>query len=353
MAEQPQHGVSTPRRGRRSTCRVGTTHLAATIAHAAQKRLAHALAELPEVAAIQNKRGAKDAGSARPGDTFFVMKPGQESQTAVWVCMGRAVADGARWAGGFSDPTALALLPERAQRRVEQFRAGNVARGVRPRVERYLLDRRAKVMVARSVAIDEALRAAASPQLVVLGAGLDGRAWRMPELRDTVVFEVDHPDSQREKRARSASLPRRARDVRFVPVDFERDNLDNALAAAGHDPARPTTWIWEGVVMYLAQPDIEATLAVIQRRSAPASRLVVVYHSPALVLRLVGLAVARLGEPLRSSFTADAMRALLATYGFAVVRDEATPAIGAALSPEVARATRGIKHVRIATADRA
>jgi len=59
-----------------------------------------------------------------------------------------------------------------------------------------------------------------------------------------------------------------------------------------------------------------------------------------------------IGEPLRSSFTADAMRALLARYGFAVVRDQATPAIGAALSPEVARATRGIKHVRIATADR-
>jgi len=298
------------------------------------------------------RRARRNGPERAADDTFFTMKPGQESQTAVWVCMGRAVADGARWAGGFSDPTALALLPERAQRRVAQFRSGEIARGVRPRVERYLLDRRAKVMVARSVAIDEAVRASASPQLVILGAGLDGRAWRMPELRDTVVFEVDHPDSQREKRARSAPLAPCARDVRFVPVNFERDHLDDALAAAGHDPAQATTWIWEGVVMYLAQADIEATLAVLQRRSAPASRLIVVYHSPALVLRLVGLAVARLGEPLRSSFTADAMRALLARYGFAVVRDQATPAIGAALSPEVARATRGIKHVRIATADR-
>ena len=134
------------------------------------------------------------------------------------------------------------------------------------------------MMVPRTIAIDEArARRAASPQVVILGAGLDGRAWRMPELRDVTVFEVDHPDSQREKQARAAALPRIAREVRFVPVDFTHDRLDDALAAAGHDPARPTTWIWEGVVMYLERADIEATLRVIQRRSAPGSHLVVLY----------------------------------------------------------------------------
>ena len=30
------------------------------------------------------------------------------------------------------------------------------------------------------------------------------------------------------------------------------------LAAAGHDPTRPTTWIWEGVVMYLTKAEVEA-----------------------------------------------------------------------------------------------
>ena len=179
------------------------------------------------------------------------------------------------------------------------------------------------MMVARTIAIDEAVRAAASPQVVILGAGLDGRAWRMPELRDVTVFEVDHPDSQREKQARAAALQRIAREVRFVPVDFARDRLDDALAAAGHDPARPTTWVWEGVVMYLERADIEATLAVIQRRSAPGSRLVL--HVRALgrcCCALIGLLVRRLGEPLRSLFTPEQMRALLARHGFAVARDE-------------------------------
>ena len=116
------------------------------------------------------------------------------------------------------------------------------------------------------------MRDAGAPQVVILGAGLDGRAWRMPELRDVTVFEVDHPDSQREKAARAAALLRVAREVRFVPVDFTRDRLDEPLAAAGHDPARPTTWIWEGVVMYLttAESRPRSTSSRAARRRAAA-----------------------------------------------------------------------------------
>jgi len=279
------------------------------------------------------------------------MKPGRASQTAVLVCMARAASHGATPVARFTDPTALTLLPADARARVERFRAGVEPKGLRGRVADTFLDRRAKMMVVRTVAIDDAVRAVLSPQLVILGAGLDGRAWRMHELRDAVVFEVDHPDSQRDKRARVGALTQAARKVRFVPVDFERDDLDGALTAAGHDPARPTTWIWEGVVMYLALADIESTLAVIARRSAAQSRLIVAYHSPALMLRLVGVVVRRLGEPLRSAFTADAMRALLAKHGFGVVQDEDLPTLGAALGSEIGRATRVLKHLRIATAD--
>ncbi len=174
----------------------------------------------------------------------------------------------------------------------------------------------------------------------------------MPELRDVTVFEVDHPDSQRVKRARVAALAQVARDVRFVPVDFTRDSLDDALAAAGHDATRPTTWIWEGVVMYLELADIDATLSVIARRSAPRSRLVVMYFRPALMSWFVGFIVRRAGEPFRSAFTPDQMSALLRKHGFTVTRDENLPAIAGRLSAELARATRPMKHMQIATADR-
>ena len=280
------------------------------------------------------------------------MKPGRGSRTAVLVCMGRAVAHGMTTESRFADPTAFALLPDDARARVERFRAGAVPKGIRAHLEHTYLDRHTKVMVARTVAIDDAVREASSPQLVILGAGLDGRAWRMPELSETTVFEVDHPDTQREKRERVAALTQAARDVRFAPVDFTRDNLDDVLAAAGHDPILSTTWLWEGVVMYLAPADIEATLAIIDHRSAAGSRLIVAYHCPAFMLRLIGPVVRRLGEPLRSSFTADKMRTLLAKYGFRVVWDADLPTIGGAMSAEIAQATRRWKHLRIVTADR-
>jgi methyltransferase (TIGR00027 family) len=266
--------------------------------------------------------------------------------------MGRAVAHGASTVARYSDPTALTLLPEDARARVQRFHAGGAPGGLRARVEHAYLDRQSKVMVARTVEIDDAIREASSPQVVILGAGLDGRAFRMPELREAVVFEVDHPDSQREKRRRVTELKQAAREVRFVPVDFTRDDLGDALTHAGHDATRPTTWIWEGVVMYLSPSEVEATLAVIDRRSATKSRLVIVYHSPALMLRLIGLIVRQLGEPLRSAFTADAMRSLLARHGFDVVRDADLVRIGAAMSADLAHATRMAKHLRIVTADR-
>ncbi len=293
-----------------------------------------------------------DGASARRVLPCRRMLPGQESKTAVMVCLARAAAHGTPDVGRFEDPTAAALLPDDARAQLEQFRAGPGKRGFRRDWRRVMLERRSKMMVVRTVAIDDAVRAAAAPQLVILGAGLDGRAWRMGELKDSVVFEVDHPDSQRSKRQRAAGLKQAAKEVRFVPVDFARDDLDAALTAAGHDPSRPTTWVWEGVVMYLERAAIESTLAVVARRSPPKSHLVINYHSPAFILHLVGFVTRRVGEPIRSAFTADQMRALLAARGFAVVRDDDLPALGAAYPPSVAEPAKVMRHTRIVVAER-
>ncbi len=158
---------------------------------------------------------------------------------------------------------------------------------------------------------------------------------RLAELRDVSVFEVDHPDSQRDKRERASKLTPASCDIRFVPVDFEHDALDRALAAAGHDESRATTWVWEGVVMYLTLRDIEATLAVLERRSPPGSRLIILYHVPALLLKVLGLLLRRVGEPLRSAFRPAQMRELLAEHGFQVRADQDLIRIGDTLSPEI------------------
>jgi O-methyltransferase involved in polyketide biosynthesis len=72
-------------------------------------------------------------------------------------------------------------------------------------------------------------------QYVDLGAGLDSFAWRRPDLvASSRVFEVDHPASQLWKQERMAVLGLPESDTHlFVPVDFERDSLSDALDRSG------------------------------------------------------------------------------------------------------------------------
>jgi methyltransferase (TIGR00027 family) len=212
---------------------------------------------------------------------------------------------------------------------------------------------RAGMMAVRTMVIDDAVREANAPQVVILGAGYDGRAWRMRELADARVFEVDHPSTQAMKRERASRLERAARDVTFVAVDFTKDDLDAKLAEAGHDASRPTMWIWEGVVMYLTPEEVESTLAIVARRSAPKSAIAIVYHAPGgLVLRVVGWMVRRMGEPFRSKFTASEMRALLERHGFHPERDEDLPESTERIAPALLARARKVKHMRLVTADR-
>jgi methyltransferase (TIGR00027 family) len=290
------------------------------------------------------------------------MNPDEASRTAVLVCQGRAVAHGRLAPGRFDDPTAMALLRDGERAAVDRARADVAPRAMGERMAFEMLRASAEVIVPRTITIDDAVRARANPQVVVLGAGLDGRAWRLPALTDVDVFEVDHPGSQRDKRDRVGDLELRARSVRFASVDFSRDSLDVALAAAGHDSSVPTTWIWEGVVPYLTPAAVEATVRVVAARSASGSRLIVNYQSPSLAAaggRLVARAVALLSrrpdplahEPRRSAWTPAAMRDLLAAHGLRVDADDDLLTLAERL-PLAVRARRSLRSGRLAVADR-
>jgi methyltransferase (TIGR00027 family) len=182
----------------------------------------------------------------------------------------------------------------------------------------------------RTLAIDEAVRAGVRvglEQLVVLGAGLDARAFRMRELEGVRVFEVDHPSTQAYKRARIETRLPTAREVRFVAVDFERDALGDALAKAGHEASVPTLWLWEGVTQYLEPEAMRATLRGVAARSAQGSRLLVSYGTPTasplgagfVRLAIVGFRV--VGESIKGMYTPEGMRGELAAEGFRVFED--------------------------------
>lgn len=181
----------------------------------------------------------------------------------------------------------------------------------------------------RTLAIDDAAREALRAgirQVVLLGAGLDNRASRLPEAASARVFEVDHPDMQRYKRERLAAAGG-AGERTFVPVDFEVDRLGDALDRAGFSMDQPALWIWEGVTAYLTRAAIEATLRAVAERSAPGSRLAITYlpppeHMGERIARLASLLGRLVGEPVHASYDRSEMAALLADLGFAVRSDE-------------------------------
>ena len=112
-------------------------------------------------------------------------------------------------------------------------------------------------------------------QIVVLGAGFDTRAYRLPEAATVPVFEVDHPATQAAKRdaLRGVVDPLPA-NVSFVGVDFDHDDLGERLRAAGYAEARRTLFVWQGVIVYLTREGADRTLGFIARHSAPGSAVV-------------------------------------------------------------------------------
>jgi methyltransferase (TIGR00027 family) len=290
-----------------------------------------------------------------------MVETGRASRTAVIVCQGRAAADGRLAPQRFRDPVAGTLLYPDELWVVDRVRAGNPPSGWSARSAYELVRSSAEVVVPRSVAIDDAIRERRNPQLVIVGAGLDTRAWRMDELAAVDVFEMDHPATQQDKRARIGDREPTSRWVRFVPIDFTRDRIDEALGAAGHQTVLPTTWVWEGVVPYLSRAAATATVQHIGMLSAPGSRLVVNYQAPAPIAELGRLAVhvvtllARQrspwsDEPRRSTWSAAAMAKLVSLGGFTVGRDDDLLSLAQQLGMPV-RVRQSLHSGRIAVAD--
>jgi methyltransferase (TIGR00027 family) len=213
----------------------------------------------------------------------------------------------------------------------------------------------------RTRAIDDALLdgiARGATQLVLLGAGLDGRAHRLDALAAVRVFEVDQPGTHAYKTERLAHrrTPPLARSVARVAVDFERDRLDAALLKAGFAPSEGSFWIWEGVTVYLTPDAIEATLRAVSDLAAPESRIAVTYTRPggrrfgALVDPAARALAGAVREPLRGMMDTEAMFAALARAGFEHVSDDGDNTLAARYWPSE---TIAHEWERLAVAERA
>jgi methyltransferase (TIGR00027 family) len=132
-------------------------------------------------------------------------------------------------------------------------------------------------VMARKRFIDDAVSADPCNAVVNLGAGYDTRAYRLPELADVPVWEVDLPENLEPKHRRLRRIfGEPPAHVNLVPVDFERDDLPAALARHGYPPHNTTFFIWEGVTQYLSEERVRSTLAFLED-APPESQLVFTY----------------------------------------------------------------------------
>ncbi len=107
--------------------------------------------------------------------------------------------------------------------------------------------------------VGEAIDRLGARQVVVLGAGYDSRAARLPR-SGVRFFEVDHPATQVAKRARLDQLDGYPIDAAtYVACNFESEHPIVQLAAAGFDPREPAVVLWEGVVPYLTEAAVRTT----------------------------------------------------------------------------------------------
>ncbi|MCM6772103.1 SAM-dependent methyltransferase [Nocardia sp. CDC159] len=122
--------------------------------------------------------------------------------------------------------------------------------------------------------------AAGVRQIVLLAAGLDARAYRLPWPDGTVVYELDRAPVLRFKRetlAANGDKPRAER--REVVVDL-REDWPKALRGSGFDPAAPTAWLVEGLLPYLPAVAVDRLYADIEAISAPGSRVAIEQMDP-------------------------------------------------------------------------
>ncbi|WP_053666506.1 class I SAM-dependent methyltransferase [Streptomyces sp. MMG1121] len=174
-------------------------------------------------------------------------------------------------------------------------------------------------IVIRTKFLDDLLQQASASgvrQVVLLGAGMDSRAFRMDWPEGTRLFEVDTAAPLDFKASVLRQEQAVARCERItVAVDL-REDWPGALAAAGHDPTVPTVWIAEGLLIYLPEDAVELLLARISAQSAAGSRMGLTLGSRGVIERFGADAVPGSAASMWVSETPDDPVGWLAGHGW-------------------------------------
>lgn len=209
--------------------------------------------------------------------------------------------------------------------------------------------------IARTGYIDDMVKSALASgtrQLVILGAGYDCRAQRMPELADARVFEVDRQPTQQHKR----ELIGASQSI-YVPVDFLKDDTFERLASHDWDRDTPSLFIWEGVTNYLDEAAVVRVLKEIAR-CAEGSAVVFTYVHRGVIdgsVAFTGAAkllrnVRKMREPWTFGIHPSELLAFVERAGLILREDLGADEYRARYLPAW-ESTRGYGFYRVAVAD--
>jgi methyltransferase (TIGR00027 family) len=248
------------------------------------------------------------------------MQAGQPSRTALGAAGHRAAHQVLERGFIFNDPLAVRILGDDANAIIEHARSDASTRPLR------------LFIAARSRYAEDSLRSAVAcgvRQVVVLGAGLDTLAYRSDPRVNLRIYEVDHPSTQEWKRARLSTagiaVPR---SLTYTPVDFEHESVAQNLAASGFDATRPAFFTWLGVVPYLTEDAVLATLGFIASLSGGA-HVVFDYANPPHAMSGAARAihdklaarVLSVGEKFHTYWETERLHARLRELGYRQIED--------------------------------
>jgi methyltransferase (TIGR00027 family) len=168
------------------------------------------------------------------------------------------------------------------------------------------------------------------PQIVLLGAGCDSRAYRFEShVKDTTIYELDHPATQQVKRELltrgDIAVPEY---VRFVAADLNSGLLSEVLASHGFHKDQRTLFLMEGVIYYLTAEGVDSLLQSIRDCSPPGSGLAFDYIVESMVrgtcdrygAQRVVSRVASAGEVFRFGIDDHSIESFLGDRGFQLTR---------------------------------
>ncbi|KPU46328.1 leucine carboxyl methyltransferase [Oxobacter pfennigii] len=126
-------------------------------------------------------------------------------------------------------------------------------------------------MLIRKRYIDEKLRDSVPNMSAVvnLGAGADSRFFRIPELKNIPVWELDQSAIISSKGSQIAkALTVFPKNLFLTPIDFDHDSIADVLSSKGYPKNAMTFFIWEGVTQYLTQEGIESVFDFLSNAEA-------------------------------------------------------------------------------------